>query len=100
MDDFVKKETKLTDEDEDDEELEEDFEQEEETPKVQKQETKETPKKVDDAEIKQIQDTISSLHDNGVFRLELLNNLQQINNNMRVIAGVLLEISGYGKQTK
>lgn len=89
-------------EEEEEEEIEEEIPKE--TPKVQipqkvmpqREVISEEPKD----ETKQLQETIMSLHDNGLFRLELLNNLSQINRNLTIVAGVLLEISGHDTAKK
>jgi len=80
-----------------DDEYDEDDEEIEESP-TPKAENSPKTQQIDTEEIKRIQETISSLHDNGVFRLELLNNFQQINKNLTIITGILLELTGYGKE--
>lgn len=71
------------------EEIEEEYNEEidgdeevEETPKTVKKPVEE---KID------LTEQIRNLHDNGIFRLELLNVLHQINNNLRIVAGVLAD---------
>lgn len=58
-------------------------------------EEKKAPKQ--DEEQDKLSETIKSLHDNGVYRLELLSSLAEINKTLTVIAGVLLELSGKGR---
>ena len=86
----------------DDEEMEEEYneeqdndeEQELEVPKPQgmKPTLRKVPKEVpQETEEVSLADQIRNLHDEGIYRLELLNVLHQINNNLRIVAGVLAD---------
>jgi hypothetical protein len=49
---------------------------------------------------KQIEMEIELLHNNGRFRVELLHQLIEINRALRVVAGVLVELTSDGKETE
>lgn len=78
------------------EEIEEEYNEEidgdeeiEETPKPQAKPIQKTvPQETQEVSLA---DQIRNLHDEGIYRLELLGVLHQINTNLRVIAGVLAD---------
>lgn len=78
------------------EEVEEEIEDEEEVEETPVVKTKAVPKKKETSETdpSELADEINSLHDNGIYRLQKLSVLHQINNNLKIIAGVLVDLSG------
>ena len=87
------------------EELDEDLDEDEEMPeqeekpavKPQKQATEQV--KEETSTEQQIAIEIEMLQNNGRFRAELLHQLQGINRALTVIAGVLVDLNGDGKET-
>lgn len=81
-------------EEEIDEGIDEEESEDEEIPAKQEKTSVKPSNKVSDAEKNAQQ--IMFLQDNGIFRVELLNNLQEISKALVVIAGVLVDLSGDG----
>lgn len=75
---------------EENDEFEEEIEEEEEKPVVV-QKKKLVPKQQIDPT--QISDQIRDLQDNGIYRLQKLGVLHQINQNLKVIAGILVDLT-------
>lgn len=84
------------------EDFDEDFDEEEEKPKKEEKPPVKAVKEVSEASETSKQQNIlmdiARLQDNGVFRIELLHQLNEMNRALTVIAGVLVEISGNGKE--
>lgn len=79
-------------EEEEVDEQEEEEEEVEETPVAKKKIV--SKKKDPETDPSELADEINSLHDNGIYRLQKLSVLHQINNNLKIIAGVLVDLSG------
>jgi hypothetical protein len=67
-----------------------------EVKEVEKQESNNQEKEI--SEEQRIAMEIEMLQNNGRFRIELLHQLQEINKALVVIAGVLVDLSGKGKE--
>jgi len=84
------------------EEFDEEEEMDEEMPKAKEISPVKPQKQVAQAQIDEVrkrQEEIMLLQDNGIYRVQLLNQLQEINKALVVIAGVLVDLSN-GKATE
>lgn len=86
-----------SDNNEDEDFEENDFEDEQEQEKPVKVAEKTEKKQVTEEKLKMIDNKISMLQDNGIFRFELLAELKEIRTALTIIAGSLVGLTENGK---